>query len=92
MSDISKCFEAAREFIEERKCSFICVALRAQTLPRHEEAIQIVSSRLEGFSTYIGWVLCKHPEVYDETPPEQRDHAARQGRLAWLESLIEEFK
>lgn len=92
----SEVFRKAKECIENDDVRFICHAIALQYEWKasqiyenpHSIAEKIVQDRLEGFSTLECWLEGKHG-VKDAFNNHDKMKATR---LAWLDSLIEEFE
>lgn len=84
---IAEAFKIAKKRIAGGQNDFICIALGDISTDAALAAEQVVSERLGNTFTYFDWVSIFHPEVYSKMQPDD----FKQGRLQWLDSLIEEF-
>jgi hypothetical protein len=87
--------KSAKQLIGSRNERYICIAIESagDQLSRYEKEVEylqeLISGRLDGHMTLACWLLA----VYNIDPYiTQKDmDKQRRTRLAWIDSLIEEF-
>ncbi len=94
--EIARAFKLARGFLQKHGSNnvpYICVILgdyqAAGKISWHtfNNARSIILTRLGGYHSYGSWLNETHPKVYEKHYAE----AQVKGRIAWLDSLINEF-
>lgn len=80
-------FKTARGRIESGDEEYICYALNGTCASR--KAVRIIEHRLGGAETLGSWIIDHYLDMWaSERNPWNK---LRETRLAWLDSLIEEF-
>mgnify|MGYP000703372474 CR=1 FL=1 len=83
---IAAAFRHARQRIECRYNTFICVALLDSRAPAYKKARRIVQKRIHPHVELDHWVKVQCPEAH------LTEKNMRAYRLAWLDELIKEFE
>lgn len=81
----------ARQLVEDDRFTYLCNAIgEAGWLLGQEREAEVlvawVQRMLAPFNTYTAWLRRKHPAVY------AREGSAKEGRLAWLDWMIQEVQ
>jgi len=90
---LAEAFKLARRSIRRQESRYICSALSTSwfvgdiSITTECRAKDLILSRLNDCPTYTAWVEMNYPDTYNTYDMS----AARRARLAWLDSLIEEF-
>lgn len=99
MSELSDIFWKVKQELIADHDNYICLSLDDQLekgSPKNivEKAKRIIQDRLGGSYSYETWVNIHHPSLYYKHNRYSKPWAAmrKQGRINWLDSLIEEFK
>lgn len=99
MSQLSDVFEQVKQDILSDNEIYICISLDDQLeegSPKNivEKAKRIIKDRLGDSYSYEAWVSTHHPNLYHKHRrcSKSWDAMRKQGRINWLDSLIEEFK
>lgn len=87
--------QEARGYILSDRSTMICFAIgRAERELGLYGQAQYLSAWIEDMlhpcNTYSQWVLRNHPDLFKATP--NREEAAKQGRLAWIDWMIKEVQ
>ena len=86
--EIAEAFKVARKRISTGKNTFICPAVNRPENGYYGMLAQgMIETMLEGCYTYEGWLQTFHPATHKQMKPKD----LKEGRLQWLDSLIEEF-
>lgn len=90
--EISEAFKQARQFVDTRSTSYICIALKRCDIRgiTHEDVVvnarKIIQARMGNFYTLEDWLVVNVSDFdWDNAVKIQAT------RHAWLDSLIEEF-
>lgn len=93
---LSDLFEWCKWQIQTDRYQFICHAIRGCPDASDwlkEEARQIVTERINGYCTYTAWVASQiGRDEMGVVFSAEWFRKAKEGRVAWLQSLSEEFK
>lgn len=85
--EIAEAFKIARERIADDSYHYICLALKYKSRAG-KVAVKVIEERLgDNCCSYEGWMYRHHPELSLKMQPKD----FKEGRLQWLDSLIEEF-
>lgn len=86
----------ARKRISENQHTFICAAILDAENDRDDYERASLSLRswimymLTPYTTYDNWVRHEHDSLMRNTPLWERNEKAREGRLAWIEWMLEQ--
>lgn len=92
--------EAINAESDTGKCTFICLAIECAESKgeiSHGQSVQcrdIIGRRLKGIGTLQGWLRANVRGIAHEIMVDERIYGGRKmqvTRMAWLDSLIEEF-
>ena len=91
-----KLLKAAREDIRIGRYTFICQSLGWHRTPWntwHVDYLQEwVGQMIKPSATYGGWLMLNHRDLATGLTPEQFIEKAREGRLAWIDWMIQEVQ
>lgn len=82
---IAEEFVKAKQRMKRTNRMYICHCLSLN--PTGGEAAEVIMKRLDGHFTYVSWLEDKYPALC----ANMSEQDFREGRLQWLDSLIEEF-
>ncbi len=92
---IARVLRAARPYIKKSMEAYVChalVAARADGYPKWcfshcYNARKVIESRLDGYMTVVDWLEARHPNPKRSVSFRN----TRNYRLAWIDSMIQEF-
>lgn len=87
----------ARKFVATEERNLICLAL---DLAEHHTVGNGQSYYLKAWihgmlgscDTYLEWIKVYHPKLFDAVPFDERVKKAKEGRLAWIDWMIQEVQ
>lgn len=87
----------ARALIEDNRFTYLCNAIgEAGWLLGQEREAEVlvawVQRMLVPFNTYNTWLRQKHPTIYDSRKDNLKEGSTKEGRLAWLDWMIQEVQ